>query len=422
MKALAFLLLVAASAALHAQDVADKLKFSGNGRIRFENQEFNDRLTGSSSFMSVRLRPTVNYKAHEQLNLVFEPQFAKRMGAETWTPSSATGNTLGETSGNVAYSGDPVTVYQGYMNVKFDDHFSLKGGRQAIKYGNELIMGPANWALYGRSFDALTARYADGGNFIDLIYGKIADFGARAGNVDDRDLYGAYASWNFGFWLKTADAYWFMREDRDATDTDGAGPDNGFHNRYSVYGARLVFEFGDFDLTTEYAKGDGDKVYVNDGSNTGMYNATLNYKINDKHKAGLEYSHAGKNWNDMYPTTNRALGRADVVGRRNIDAIAFHWTSDFSDYFGLEFDYYNLRRASTEAQIYKINTSTAFGSTTDSSKDIGQEFDLALKYKQNANISWSAAYCRFFMGSYAEKSQGLDKDPDFFYVMLETKF
>lgn len=426
-----FLLLsvvIAASAMAHAQDnSADKFKFSGAGRIRYEIQDFTDSLTGSANFTSIRMRPNLTYKAHDQLELVFEPQFSKRMGAESYVGSGTAANTLTETSGNSAYAGDAVTVYQGYMNVKFDDHFSLKGGRQQLKYGDEIILGPANWGLYGRSFDALTARYSQDKNFVDVIYGKIADFGTKtANNTGDRDLYGVYASWNFDMPLKTAEAYWFLRDDLDKVST-GGGADTTAPNRYSVYGVRLVAAFGDLGATVEYAKGDGSKVFVNDGSETDMYTANVSYKIGEKHKAAIEYGHAGKNWNELYPTTNRALGRADVLGRRNLNDIAFHWTSDFNDYFGLEFDYYNFSRSNTDNRSFKTNGTTAWGSATDDSKAIGQEFDLSVKYKQNAAITWSAAYAMFLNGDYAKETldqQGLksSRNPDFFYVMLETKF
>lgn len=428
MKLLLLSILTTVSTLAQAQEAAtEKLKITGTGRMRFEIQDFTDSLTGSANYTSIRLRPQATYKAHDQLEFVFEPQFNKRMGAEAYVGSGTAANTLTETSGNSAYAGDPVTVYQGYMNVKFDDHFSLKGGRQQLKYGDEIILGPANWGLYGRSFDAVTARFSMDKNFVDAIYGKVADFGAKTTtNMGDRDLYGVYASWNFDMPLKTAEAYWFLRDDLDKVAT-GGGADTTVPNRYSVYGARLVAGFGDFGITAEYAKGDGSKVFVNDGSESDMYQANVSYKIGEKHKAAVEYGHAGKNWNELYPTTNRALGRADVLGRRNLNHIAFHWTSDFSDYFGMEFDYYNFSRASTDARSYKTNGTSTWGHATDTSKAIGQEFDLALKYKQNAAVTWSAAYAMFLNGDYAKKTlegAGLkgSRNPDFFYVMLETKF
>jgi hypothetical protein len=416
---------VAGLTSAQAQETTtEKFKLSGAGRLRFENQEFTDSLTGSSSFMSIRLRPNLAYKANDELEFVVEPQFAKRAGAEVYTPSSTTANTLGETSGNAAYAGDAATVYQAYMNIKFDSHFSLKGGRQALKYGDELIVGPANWGLYGRSFDALVARWANAGSFVDVIYGKVADFGNRSAG-GDRDLYGVYTSWNLGFWFKSVDVYWLQRMDHDNKNT--GGPDDGTDNKYSVAGTRMLFEWGAFNLSAEYAKGDGSKVFVGDGSGTDMYTATLGYKVTDKHKVALEYAVAGENWNDLYATTNRALGRTDVVGRRNIEAIALHWTSEFSDYFDLEFDYYRFQRASTDTRAFRTNTTSAFGSATDTSKDLGQELDLTLKYKQNAAITWSVSYSQFLTGSYFEKTleqAGLntDRNPAFYYVMLETKF
>lgn len=419
-------LLTALSALSNAQELStDKLKFSGTGRMRFENQEFTDALVGSSNFTSVRLRPNFTYKADQQLELVFEPQFAKRMGAETYTPGD-TGNTLGETSGNSAYSGDVATVYQGYMNLKFNSQLSLKGGRQALKYGDELILGPSNWGLYGRSFDAATLRWAHGESFVDFIYAKVVDFGVRSAG-GDRNLYGVYSSWNFGFWLKSADVYLLTRDDRDNRDTDGTGPDNGKKNQYHVMGGRANLEIGSLALKAEYAKGDGSHNYVGNGADADMYVAAISHPIGDKHDIALEYDHAGKNWNDLYPTTNRVLGRTDVLGRRNLEAIALHWSSEFTDSLSLEFDYYNFWRASTNAKAYKTNSYTSFGSATSTSKDLGQELDLAVKFKQTSSITWSASYSIFLPGSYLEKSLedlnvSSSRKPAFYYVMLETKF
>ncbi len=419
-------------AQVSAQDSApaaaanDKLKISGIGRLRYENQENTISAAKSASFMSFRLRPNLTYKASEDLEVVLEPQFSKRMGSEVYSNTAAAAGdptatpSLGESSGSSGYPGDPLTVFQAYMNVKLGSDISLKAGRQVLKYGDELILGPANWGLYGRSFDAAVLHWENNGHFVDAIHAKLADFGTKdAGG--ERELNGVYTSWALNTVLKTLEAYFFQRNDTDSADT--ANSDNGADNVYNVVGTRLLFGLGDFGLTAEYAHGDGSDVFVGRGTQADMYDVLLNYKVSDAHKLGLRYAHAGSDWNELYPTTNSYLGRSDVVGRRNLQAIALHYNGVLSETVELGADLYHFDRANDKAPLYRTDGTTSYGSLTSSEKAIGDEINLVVKYKQSSLLTWSAGAAYFIPGAYIKDSIANDSQKmTFGYVMLEAKY
>ena len=56
-----------------------------------------------------------------------------------------------------------------------------------------------------------------------------------------------------------------------------------------------------------------------------------------------------------------------------------------------------------------------------SSRSIGQEIDLLLKYPFDRHLTGLLGYSHFFAGNFIQES-GSDKDTDFLYVQLEYTF
>lgn len=406
----------------------DGLTFTAQARLRFEDQARTSAFVGGSSFWSYRLRPNLAWNLSSGLQMVLEPQFAKRMGAETYVlgqaPTPAT-PALTETSGNTGYSGDPMTVYQAYFLIPLGEMVKVKAGRQALRYGADLILGPGNWGVYGRSFDAILVNGEMGGISVDLFQAKIADFGTKA-NQGDRDLNGIYLTWKPGAYVKTLEVYSIERVDLDNQKT-GGGADTSASSRYAATGARLVSDFSSYGVALEYAKGSGSSNFVGDGSNAEIAALNLNTPSFGGHKFGFEYATSGENWNEIYPTTNKALGRADVLGRRNLIATSLSVKSDWSDKWSTELAVYDFQRSSNTNQIYGVNGTSAFGSTTSDAKAIGNEIDLVVSYQQNKNATWSVGAAKFSPGAYLndtldQAGQTDNREAHYAYAMLETQF
>jgi len=54
-----------------------------------------------------------------------------------------------------------LSLYEGNVDLKLSEKFSLKAGRQAIAYDDHRIFGSLDWAMQGRRHDALIFKYKD---------------------------------------------------------------------------------------------------------------------------------------------------------------------------------------------------------------------------------------------------------------------
>ncbi|MBX3016953.1 MAG: alginate export family protein [Bdellovibrionaceae bacterium] len=395
--------------------------------MRFEDQARTSSFTTSRSYLSMRLRPNITWDLESGAKIVIEPQLAKRFGQEVYSPGQdATGNptvALTESSGNSAYPGDAITAFQAYIDVPLGDVVRAKIGRMRLRYGDQFILGPGDWGTYGRSFDTVMFSGKLGSLNLDLFQAKVADLGNGA-DGGDRDLNGAYLNYAGGQALSSFHIYAFERVDLDTKVT--ATTDTGGPSRLQIYGLRLEGKPGGYAYALEFAKGSGSTAFVGDGSNAEMWVLDLSTPEMAGHIVGLEATSAGENWSELYPSTNKPLGRADVLGRRNLSSQALYVKSSWSEKWGTEFWAYNFQRRATDRRSYGTNGTSAFGSATSTAKEIGNEIDLVVSYKQDKANTWSAAAAAFLPGAYLKDTldqAGRDvRNSTFAYVMLESKF
>lgn len=62
--------------------------------------------------------------------------------------------TWGESASNTSKNQN-LTLNEAWANYQFSDKFAVKLGRQILSYDNERLIGTLDWAMQGRSFDAL---------------------------------------------------------------------------------------------------------------------------------------------------------------------------------------------------------------------------------------------------------------------------
>lgn len=403
------------------------IKVTGAARIRYEDQARTSSYSTSRSFWSMRFRPNITWETEAGVKVVVEPQVAKRFGQEAYTAgqngSGAATVSLTETSGNTSYPGDSITAHQAFAEVALSEGVRTRLGRMRLVFGDQTMMGPGDWGTYSRSFDAILLNVKSGAITADLFQAKIADLGS-ASEGGDRDLNGLYLTYQGGDALKTVDVYALERVDLDRKVT--ATTDTGSDSRYNVYGARFAGAPGDYGYSLEYAKGAGSSNFVGDGSNADMWILRLNTPSMSGHVVGVEATSAGENWNEMYPTTNKALGRADVLGRRNLQSQALFVKSEWTERWQSEMWAYFFQRNSTSRRIYGTNGTSAFGSTTSTEKNIGSEVDLVISYRPDKSLTWTGGACAFLPGAYLndtlDQAGRDDRDSHYAFLMVESKF
>lgn len=423
--------------------------FAGAARLRYDDN-FAKVPTGAvhTNYTSLRIRPNLTVKVNPDLTVYLEPQYAKTFGDVAWVPSSASANTPSYTSANSpaaspVYPGsmDAITVNQAYLEMKMDYGLSLQAGRMALRYGDQYILGSADWTDLGRSFDALKLRYTQDKSYVDVIASKIVENNKSSNasaNGDDRDMTGIYVSWNVNETLKALEAYYmYIYDMRSATatpDSDtSANPRPG--SFFGVQGLRFVTAFDNIGWKAEWAQNLGSEgtQFISSGQKdkNDMLDTEVSYNVNDsmKTRVGLQYFKGGQNWREFYPTTAKQLGIVDVVGRRNLTGFGLHYTATFSDRYAMDADWYSFKRTSTDATAFAINSATAIGSTANStSDDVGQEIDLVGRLMASKSLTWSLGFNVFMPGAYVKDNQNATtadtggRVSHYGYIMADVKF
>jgi len=427
MKYFIFSLVTLFTGVANAQTAQNPWDWTVYARYRFEDASQYD-LVNTKQFSSIRIRPTINYTGIDRLKVVIEPQFNKVMGGEAFTPSSTTANSTTETSGNTAYNGslDSMTFRSAYLDVSMNENFNLLVGRQALSYGDQYIIGPADWGIYGRTFDAARLKFKNDSFQVDGFQAKIVETVSTANNNGgDKDLYGLYGTYSRSGFIKTADLYGFYLQDNQSRTAVPADDTRPWH--FGTYGGRLVSEEGPWSWKAEIAKNFGTENTAAMGRDdqNAMVDARVNYQFSGSRpqKLGLQIYQAGENWRELYPTPYEPFGRTDLLGRRNIMGAALHLSSVWSEKWQTEVSGYYFQRTNTDTMAFQPDGKTAVGNLNSNSSYVGTEIDLVAKYAMTQNLTLSGSYNYFFVGDYLKESVGGEnKSPSYLYLMLEAKY
>jgi hypothetical protein len=343
-----------------------------------------------------RLRTYLAWKANPNLEFNLTPQAAKGFGANDASKAS--------TSGSSVHT--ELFFFEANVRYSLRKDLDVKIGKQEIAYGDHLVIGTSPWDNSGRSFDAVKIRHQHRKGWTDLVYSKIDDDNTPARSADDVNLAILYNSWSLGPELKALDFYLINLEDHR---TEGL--------EVNMAGMRLKGERGKIFYRTETGAQAGRKL-GNDA-----YQVDVETGVNFLGQGlSVEYSRAGKDYRQLYPTAHRYLGFADVLGRRNIEQFAVHLFTPVTDQFWFTFTQHFFRRHSTGESAYKLNGATSWGRNGDS-KDIGREFDLTANLKTKDSLHLQLGASLFTPGEYLrDQNSDQGKDTRFLYAQLIFDF
>lgn len=377
---------------------ANESKFSYGGQLRVRND--NKELTYSSSDKHnvTQLRARMEFEATLPNGTLFHvsPQGTKNYGDVQYVTNDATSNRARVTSGDKYHS--RVELFEAYAK-RTVGKLSYKIGRQALGYGDRIILGTRNWTAGGLAYDALKFSYKIGAGQLDLGYAHNSVGDETNSTHDDSILSFLYYKALMQKDLQL-DVYFIHNNDRDSEEVKNVG-------------FRYYQKFGNFDVRTE-------NIYqtqrVADKKEHNL-NLSLGYSFTDSFRTYLRYMQASENYNHLY--TNRHLynGIIDVVGRQNLVnyevGAKYKLNSDFD--FSLQFMCFSQKDT-----VGAYNQATSAVLAGDITKEhIGNEVDFMAHYKLSTQEKVSLAYSTFMHGDY------FSSNPDnsrFAYLQYYLKF
>ena len=386
------------------------LKVSGNLKIR---TEFKNRTGYQGSNVDARtayrFRPQMDIKRSDY-HIRFSPQLTKNFGGDENRAGAGNTTSTVETSGQVNQPG--LDVYEAFINYKISDQFEFLMGREALAYGDQLIIGSLDWAIPGRSFNLVKFRYNTGPYKYDAFFSKLSDNLTANEKSDDANLAGLYLSRKKqGQLFKEFDFYVLNLNSKKATNALGIIEVSTFGFRFKGAQNQIFYRL---EAGLQNGKNVGDEAHQVDaevGYNFGNFKTTFNY-IN-----------SGKNYRQLFPTAHKFLGFADILGRRNVTDYSLRLWHKW-DKLVSKLHVHSFQRTSDSDPVYTLGGTGAYGVPGDGSKDVGLEVDLILTYNFKKHTGLQLGLTQFSPGKYFKNQAVADagKAVNFYYLQLVTKF
>lgn len=361
-------------------------KFDGSGRVRYENREnrdFNDAVQDRNSFTGVRYRLGVTLEGDEDTSVYIQTQYT-----DTW----------GSNSGGLSLN--TMSVYQAYLTHKLSDNMELKLGRQAMAYGDHLIVGTVGWSNVGRSFDAAKLKYKHSLGWVDVFSAEVGSTSVFPPTSVRNNFSGIYAAFTKFEFIDALDFYAFRSVKLN-------GVDDIIHA-----GLRAKSKMGMLDYRFEGTA--QTKVTAN------QMDLEVGYTLSEdsKMRVAVEAFTASKDYYQLYPTAHKWLGLADVLFRRNLNGLRLGFQMQATEKLNVKADYHMFMR---NDDAVAVGWGAGSLGTVGTDKNIGSELDLVFNYKLGEKIGLLAGGSYFMAGDYL-KANGRPDDQIWFFTQVATKF
>ncbi len=286
-------------------------------------------------------------------------------------------------------------------------------GRQELAFGDQRLVGHANWLNAGRSFDAARVTMKSKAAQIDLFAAsvvRILDGFDKSGNGNR--FAGAYVSSGRILPLGTAEPYVFFR--RDVNQRAETGPIGSLQQ--VTTGARLVGKLParlDYNVEMDIQRGSLGPDTLRAWAGHWQLRETLPGARPPHIVAEYNYASGDANPTDgvrgtfdqLYPTAHDKYGLADQVGWRNIHHIraGFDITPVKATPIAVSYHSYWLaeRRdalyAASGAPLARVVAGAA-------SSRVGQEIDVQVSRPLTPQLALTAGYYHFLAGPFLKQA------------------
>ncbi len=310
----------------------------------------------------------------------------------------------------------------------------FRGGRQELLYGVERLVSPLDWSNTRRTFDGLKLFWEGTEWDVDAWWTRPVPFGQHvAGGQTDHSFDHPDQSQEFagvwGTWKRLKnhkfDFYYLRLNEYDRTL-------NTFE--YNTFGARWEgameawlweleggYQFGEFNALTHSA---------------GFYTCGFGRKFADlplKPVVWVYYDWAsgdrdptdGRNgtFNQLFPLGHKYFGFMDVVARQNIEDWNFRLTATPHAKVRLLLWWHIFKLQQSRDALYNAaGVAVRRDATGAAGSDVGQEFDLTVKFLLTPRLDVLLGYSHLFSGDFIGNTPGGVAGEDFYYGQCQLRF
>jgi len=313
---------------------------------------------------------------------------------------------------------NPLDVHNAFVDLgpAGKNGWSLRVGRQELAYGDQRLVGPANWGNVGRVFDAARIGYQRKKVRVEAFASTLVI------NDDDRidpfetaqQLHGVHVSISDGPAGGAAEPYFFRKRAKDQTGESGRA---GWKNVYTG-GLRYTGPLPNrFDYTGEVALQGGD--VAGDALRAWAAAVTLGRVVKvgvPGARLSVEYDYASGDgdpengrtgtFDQLYPTNHGKYGIADQMGWRNMHGIRGGASIQLRRRWSAQMDYHSFWLATRNDAMYRSNGAVVARNPDATSSHTHQELDIQTVVTPKTWLLLQFGYAHIFPGQFLKESTG----------------
>jgi hypothetical protein len=338
---------------------------------------------------------------------------------------------------------DSFDLQQAYLLVGNPELFplSLKVGRQALIYGDERLIGAADWSNVPRSFDAALVRFENHQVRVDSFASRVVR--QEDGSFNEPD----YQDWFTGIYISTQTLLpWQETQFYVLSRNSSAGAAVTPRDIYSI-GFRLKSLPGklagwDYAVETIAQRGSLNQGGVRLEQAACATSVAGGYSWKDTPgtpRLSVEYCYStgdsdpqdgtSETLDNLFPTNHKFYGNMDFEGWRNLHNPRAVFSLKPVKSVSLILDYQLYWLADTHDLFYPPagagRNGNGYGRNPLFSSFAGSELNLNAAYEPLPWLAFRAGYGHFFTGSYVNSSKaavGGATDADWFYCQTTVGF
>ncbi len=329
---------------------------------------------------------------------------------------------------------DELDLQNGFLDIKVPvlefGSLTVRSGRQELLFGKQRLVSPLDWANTRRTFDGFSGIFKAGNVSATGFYTQAVPVREYRFNQADAgtEFFGIYGTGKAPELQMSSDLY-FLGLVRDESNFNGT---IGRENRYTLGGriGGLVSDTAiDYDLEGAYQFGRVGPGHVSAFMVTSevgyrmkillsslRLHAAFGYASGDREAGGDVQT-----FNQLFPLGHAYLGFIDAVGRQNVVDTQIGLSTKPAEKFTIRLDGHYFWRPERADALYHAGGGVVRSGTGGTSRDVGAEIDLLLKFPLTRHIVGTLGYSHFFPGDFIRQS-GSAKDIDFVYVEAQFTF
>jgi hypothetical protein len=290
--------------------------------------------------------------------------------------------------------------------------YDIKGGRQILSFGDERLVGPADWLNQGRTFDAVRLDLHDPSLDVAIFASSvvIARDGVIDHHLEGNNFHGIYGSFKRWVPKSTIEPYAFLRV-APATVKLNENEGKGALNEYT-FGIRAAGAIpADFDYNVEMDRQMGSLGPYSIEAWAGHWNLGKKFGGVLKPRPFIEADYAsgnrnpaGHDWNtfdQIYPSGHDKLDFTDQVGWRNIKEVRTGVEENPFRKWKFRQTFEDFWLASTHDALYNASGAVLVAAPKIPGSDhVGEELDIIFEYRWFRSDIVGFGYGRLFTGQF----------------------